>query len=392
MVASRPPDEEPAGLAGRLSPQVASGLQAISRVARALNAPGTLEELALHALGELKATLGLSAAALYLPLAGPRPILRRYVRDERDGAAPEAREELIFDEEAWRFAVASGHPIVFQEAAGWLIDNPFQPEARFWLALPLVATGRLVGVLMAARDVPVDLDAVTLTVLTLLGEQLSAGIATARLRQELQRTAIERERMRLVADVHDGLAQDLALAMREVALLESDPAAQDAGATIERLREAVADAHRLVRARLVDLSGPAPLGGLRAALDEVCERSRRRGLPVALHAPDDLVVAPAVTAAVLRVLSEALSNAERHAGASSVDVWLVKAGDALELRVRDDGRGFAGPAGEGARSPDGHFGLTLMRERADEVGGRLTIESSPGAGTTVVLRLALPST
>jgi signal transduction histidine kinase len=154
----------------------------------------------------------------------------------------------------------------------------------------------------------------------------------------------------------------------------------------------VADAHRLVRARLVDLSGPAPLGGLRAALDELCERSRRRGLPVSLHAPDDLVVAPAATAAVLRVLGEALSNAERHAEASRVDVSLATADGVLELRVADDGRGFAGPQGEAARSPDGHFGLTLMRDRAAEVGGRLSITSSPGGGTTVALRLALPST
>ena len=60
--------------------------------------------------------------------------------------------------------------------------------------------------------------------LRLLGDLLGAGIAAAQLRQELQRTALERERMRLAAEVHDGLAQDLALAMRELALLESAPA------------------------------------------------------------------------------------------------------------------------------------------------------------------------
>ena len=78
----------------------------------------------------------------------------------------------------------------------------------------------------------------------LLGDLLGAGIATARLREELERTALARERLRLAAEVHDGLAQDLALAMRELALLDSDPAPEVAEASWARLRAAVASAHR----------------------------------------------------------------------------------------------------------------------------------------------------
>jgi signal transduction histidine kinase len=373
------------GLARRLPPEVAAGLGAISRVARALNEPGTLEELAARALAEMRKALGLSATVLYLPDSGGRPVLRRFLHD-----APEVgtHREVVFEEEAWRLAVASGHPLVFHEAAGWLVANPFEPEARNWLALPMVANDDLVGVVMAARETPVELDPTTLTVLTLLGEQLSAGIATARLRQDLQRAELDRERMRLAAEVHDGLAQDLALAMRELALLELDLDAETARASRERLREAVAAAHQLVRARLVELSSSAPLGGLRTALADVCDRFNRRGLAVEIDAPGELLaVEPATTAVVMRIVNEALTNAEKHAHASHVVVRVTRDEGALELALEDDGRGFDVAASPGAG--DGHLGLTLMRQRAEDAGAALELDSEPGAGTVVKLRIPL---
>jgi signal transduction histidine kinase len=373
------------GLAQRLPPEVATGLGAITRVARALNAPGSLEELAAHALAEMRQALGLAATVLYLPDAGGRPVLRRFLHDS---PGMETCAEVVFEQEAWSLAVASGHPLVFHETASWLVDNPFSPEARYWLVLPMLANDDLVGVVVAARPTPVELDPTTLTVLTLLGEQLSAGIATARLRQDLQRAELDRERMRLAAEVHDGLAQDLALAMRELALLDSDVDAEVARASRERLREAVAAAHRIVRARLVDLSGSAPLGGLRTALEDVCDRFTRRGLPVEVEAPGEPLPADAAaTAVVMRIVTEALTNAEKHAGATRVRLRVAVAGELLDLEVHDDGAGFepSAPAGPDA----GHLGLTVMRRRAEEAGGSLDVRSAPGAGTVVELKLPL---
>jgi signal transduction histidine kinase len=86
----------------------------------------------------------------------------------------------------------------------------------------------------------------------------------------------------------------------------------------------------------------------------------------------------------LRVLSEALRNAERHAAATAVTLEARAADTRLELVVTDDGRGFVP-----GRPPEGHFGLLLMRERALAAGGRLTVESAPGRGTRVKLDLPL---
>lgn len=375
------------GLAGRLPPEVAAGLGALSRVARALNSPGALDELAAHALGEMRSALTLSAAVLYLPDGRGRPMLRRYIEDVPEESGIATREELLFDEEAWRLAVTSAHPLVFQDTGSWVVANPFEPQARHWLALPMVAAGELLGVVIASRAIPINLDPTSLTVLMLLGDQLTAGIATARLRQQLQHAELERERMRLAAEVHDGLAQDLALAMRELALLESDPPADVAAASRERLREAVAEAHRLVRARLVDLSSTVPLGGLRSALEEVCERFQHRGLSIDIEAPGDAFeLAPDTTAIVIRVLNEALTNVEKHAHAQRVGVSVTRNNGWLELQVADDGDGFeagSAPAGEG------HMGIGLMRRRAEDAGGTLELDSSPGRGTSVTLRVAV---
>src|SRR5919204_2597373 len=144
MVISRVLDDDrgtcaTGGLAGRLPPEVAAGLGALSRVARALNGPGALEDLAAHALAEMRSALGLAAAVLYLPDSRGRPVLRRYLEDVPAESGATTREELVFDEEAWRLAVTGAHPLVFQETGGWVVANPFEPQARYWLGLPMMA-------------------------------------------------------------------------------------------------------------------------------------------------------------------------------------------------------------------------------------------------------------
>ena len=268
----------------RPAPEVLAGLGALARVSRALVGTGSLAELAKRALAEMRAALDLDLAVLYLPVPG-EPGLERFVSSAAAEADVTAREELRYEPEAWRLAVTSGMPIVLREPATWLGPNPFVPPAHDWLVLPLVA-GRddMVGVVIAAARAPIALDPVSATVLSLLGEQLSAGITTARLRQRLQAAEVARERRSLAADVHDGLAQDLAVALRELALLEDSGAdAATAAASRARLREAVTAAHRIVRSRLEDLRVVVPLGGLRGAVEATVERSQRAGLPVRLN-------------------------------------------------------------------------------------------------------------
>ncbi|HEX7300741.1 MAG TPA: ATP-binding protein [Solirubrobacteraceae bacterium] len=367
--------------------QPALGIAAVGSVARALVGVGALGELAEHGLGAMCEALGLRLAALYLPDADDVPLLRRFAAAGPDLEAVGLLDELRFEHEAWRLASAGGRALVFHEPATWLVANPFDPPAAAWLVLPVEDGEDILGVVAAAQGQPLSLDETSAMVLAILGDLLGAGIAAARLRQRITRSEIERERLRLAADMHDGLAQDLALAKREIALLDTEPPDAQASESRARLREAVGAAHRIVRARLEDLSVRIPLGGLRAAVEASCDRARERGLAVALECAADVEPAdPETTAVVVRVLGEALANVERHAAASHVRVALDRDDRALALVVQDNGRGL--DAGADSGSGGGHFGIALMRERAASVGGRLVLEPAEAGGTRV--RLEVP--
>jgi signal transduction histidine kinase len=356
---------------------------AVGRTARALVSAVTLPELAQGALEEMRDALGLTIAALYVP-PGNGPVLERLAVATRSPPQAQARERLVFDKEAWQLAVQGDAPLVLHDRGEWLMEHPFTPAAEAWLVLPLGTGARRLGAVIGGAPSLPAVESGAAAVLRLLGDLLGAGIAAAQMRQELQRTAFERERMRLATEVHDGLAQDLALAMRELALLDSAPPDDAAEASRQRLRAAVASAHGIVRSRLAGMIASPALGGLRPALEELCTRYSHRGVRVELRGDEQLPeVAPEVAVVALRVLSEALTNIERHADVTHAVLEARAVRGRLALVVSDDGRGFAATA----VASEGHFGLLLMRERAQAVGAGLVVDSVLGRGTRVALDL-----
>jgi two-component system sensor histidine kinase UhpB len=212
----------------------------------------------------------------------------------------------------------------------------------------------------------------------------------SRLEAESSRTAIavqqaqEAERARLARDLHDEANQAVTgVLLRLEATMHHAPAELRAELreTQEVATQAMEELLRLARelrpAALDDL-------GLDAALrTKVDEFGRRCALRTHLElAPGGLdALDPDEQLVVYRVVQEGLSNAAQHARASSVSVGLAREGAATVLRIADDGTGFD------AACPTAGLGLTGMRERAALAGGRLTIDSAPGRGTTVELRL-----
>lgn len=172
-----------------------------------------------------------------------------------------------------------------------------------------------------------------------------------------------------------------------------DPAR--AAALVEQARQAAADnlaeARRLVRAL-----APGELEGtsLSPALRRLCAATTERsGIRVSFHHDGPEVALPAhVEAALLRIAQTALGNTTQHSGATRADVSLTVMDDAVTLDVVDDGTGFDLDAlsGPGTRQgEDGGFGLRSMRSRAQEIGGRLVVESEPGQGTAVSVQVDL---
>jgi signal transduction histidine kinase len=152
----------------------------------------------------------------------------------------------------------------------------------------------------------------------------------------------------------------------------------------ERVRAIVSDVRRSVRA----LRPPAlDELGLIPALREGVAQYSQNGLNISVEAPANLPPLPAaVEVATYHIAQEAMTNVIRHAGASkcSMRIALDEEADVLHLEVEDDGRGVGGDhkAGVGTRS---------MRERAEELGGRCTIEALPLRGTLVSVQLPCPT-
>ncbi|MGH1563236.1 sensor histidine kinase [Mumia sp. DW29H23] len=200
---------------------------------------------------------------------------------------------------------------------------------------------------------------------------------------------IHEERERLAAEIHDTIAQGLAGIVTQ--LQAADEAYDDAAASDHRKRAAELARASLDEARRsVQALGPAALDTL-DLVDAVRSRAQEwtAEAGVASHVvvtgePEPLP--PDVEAVVLRVVQESLTNVTRHAGASRVGITLSYTDDEVVLDVRDDGRGFD-PAGPNGTSDGGGFGIAGMRRRADRAGGVLVVESEPGGGTAVSLRV-----
>ncbi|HEY7125497.1 MAG TPA: sensor histidine kinase [Ktedonobacterales bacterium] len=209
--------------------------------------------------------------------------------------------------------------------------------------------------------------------------------------------AQEDERRRLSRELHDDTAQALIALSRG---LEGLVDARNAGRTlaaddrwVEDLRELADRSLESVRRACRDLR-PSVLDdlGLAAALDWLAEQTIQRGLPCVLRVEGKrFSVSGEAELVFFRIAQEALANAWRHARARQAEVLLDYRPSVLRLCVRDDGRGFDLAQGEEPRESGAGLGLLGMRERAALVGAELMIRSTPGQGTTVEVRLALPA-
>jgi two-component system NarL family sensor kinase len=279
----------------------------------------------------------------------------------------------VFRSRPWLTATATGVAIAVY--VGQSLPHPSthsRSDARSFIAVQVVYVAwlglalTLLSVLLTRREQAV--------------ERLSAQ--RQRLVSEVY-GAEERERQRLAEDLHDNAMQHLLAARRELAA----PAAENADSPQGRALSGLVEALSQLRATVADLH-PHLLDqlGVEAALEHGATQMRRRGTfdveldlgGFSADGPNDRVL--------LRSATELLANVERHARARHVAVRLTVAGAHDVLRVTDDGIGFD-LTDVLSRVRPGHIGLLSLRERAEALGGSLHIDTHPGTGTTVTLRL-----
>jgi signal transduction histidine kinase len=229
---------------------------------------------------------------------------------------------------------------------------------------------------VSGRDEVGRLEANFTTMTRQLGSALDAE------RQRATGDARTAERARLAREIHDAISQHLfALRMIAAGMRRADPGNQQARA-IERISE---EALRDMQTLLIELR-PASLddAGLAPALREICAAYHDRlGVTVDTSLEDVSVPAP-VEHALLRITQEACANAVRHGGARRLAVSMTRQDGHVELAVRDTGSGFD-PA-----APHLGSGLNHIRDRVAELGGTLDIDSAPGRGAALTIRVPAP--
>ena len=213
----------------------------------------------------------------------------------------------------------------------------------------------------------------------LMAERLSDAMHAER------QLATAGERARIARELHDSISQDLfSLRLLAGGVRKALPTASPLRAQVATMEDTATGTMHEMQALLLHLR-PVALAevGLVAAIEEVCRAYRDR-LGVTIDAEIEPVeLPPPVEHAILRVVQEAIANAVRHARASRIALRLTHHDGRVEVLVEDDGVGF-----DPARTHERHgLGLSLMRERVAEVGGALVLDSAPGEGTRVRVRL-----
>ena len=255
------------------------------------------------------------------------------------------------------------------------------------ISVPVRMHNKVLGEINLFYKSQVSLPAEELELMDTLASHLATAVEGLRAAALDREAAISGERALLARELHDSIAQSLAFLKIQVQLLRSAIAKNDTektglalGELDSGLRESIAD----VRELLLHFRTRTQADDIDRAVQETLQKFQHQtGLQVSRRTTGEGLPLPQdVQIHVLHVLQEALSNVRKHAGARSVAIEIHK-GESWRFVVRDDGAGFD----EGGQRSELQVGLKIMRERADQIGASVTVDSAVGQGTTVTLRV-----
>ena len=382
--------------AGAPSASSSAELTTLTALAQALSGPADLAESLEAALATVADALGLETGWVWLldesnePRLAAARALPAALREHPDAMHGDCYCLKTF--RAGDLRGAANVNVVWCSRLALLIDDDRGDEVgrlQCHASVPLIVGDRRLGMLnVASRDWRVLSDA-ELSLLTTAGALVSLAVERSRLEAATARALAAEERNRLAREIHDTLAQGLAALTLQLEVADSL-----AGTNRDndgRLQTAVTRALMLARSTLDEARSSvldlreAPLEGrtLRNALeimaaDAGSASAGRVGITIAADPDADAGLSPAVAGGLYRVAQQAVVNAMRHADARRIVVRLTRSAADIRLRIEDDGTGF-----EPTEVPSDRFGLVGMRERARLLGGTLTVESGPDAGTAI---------
>jgi two-component system nitrate/nitrite sensor histidine kinase NarX len=276
----------------------------------------------------------------------------------------------------------------------------FKTGCQAMVVVPLSNGGRLLGTYNLFLPEAFELPEEVALLFRSIGEHLGMALENARLKRENLRIVLTSERQMMAAEIHDSLAQTLAYMKMRMAMLNDALAEQ----SLERsakyagdVSQALDDAYGHLRELLVQFRSRMDPMGLQHALQGLaCGFQERTGISLRYeNRLTDLRLEPEKESQVFHILQEALANVARHSGATQASMTLEAAGDYYTATIEDNGSGGQGVfattgrgGAPGAPAPRDHFGLAIMRERAEKIGGHLDVARLPQGGIRV--RLSFP--
>ncbi len=213
--------------------------------------------------------------------------------------------------------------------------------------------------------------------------------------RRLEQDVVLRERKKLARELHDTVAQTLAYINLKTSLVVDTLAKGDLKRSLkelEQIKESLDSTYEAVRQAINTLGSPTPgaVDFVSALSHQVKEFSRKSHLKGFLSVSGDgLKLSPQVADELLHIVGEAMVNARNHAQATTVEVAVNSNEHRVGVTVNDDGGGFDPSNRHRSQEGQNHHGLTIMKERAESLGGKLVVTSTPGKGTEVKVNIPL---
>jgi signal transduction histidine kinase len=214
-------------------------------------------------------------------------------------------------------------------------------------------------------------------------------IANLSLSANIKKKTIVEERSRLSRELHDSLAQRIGSLILKIDVLRgtvSDENTADALSQIANIKHDMQETYLEIREVIDQLRIKMPDDPriLPTLAQYTQEFSQNTGIDCKLYLADGHAdLAPLATVEILRIVQEALNNVRKHSGANQIEVKFESTNDSVKVIIKDNGKGFTPTAVKG------QHGLTVMKERAEGIGGKLEVVSSPGGGTAI--EVSIPS-
>ena len=373
-------------------------LGALLEVGHAASSSLELGELLDRAMDAILEVARADAAEVWLGGDGDGDELKLARHRGARGDVLAERTRLRYGEGLPGLAAERRMPIVVHDLP---VDDRFVRERvkalgfQTYCGLPLLHSDRVVGVLgIASRDPSRLCSSRELGLLQGIAERVAAAVTTARLHERVLDGAVVEERLRIARELHDGLAQVLGyittqtLAVKRLLDTGKTPAARE---ELDAMEDASRQVYGDVREAILGLRVSIPRTGLVATLQRyVEEHEEMPGTELRLavrNGVQALELSPAAEIQLFHIVQEALNNVRKHARAPTATVTAAAEDGELVVEVADDGQGFDPARVSSIGWP--RFGLQTMRERAQSIGGRFELESRPGAGTRVRVRVPL---